>query len=534
MGSQSTAGSLSAQVTDAPAAIPVADPSASASAPSPTGLLHVGGVRTALYNWLYARHDGGRFVLRIEDTDETRENPEAIEQIQRSLRWFGLDWDEGPGVGGPHAPYLQSERRPRHHEVAEQLLAEGRPTAATAPPRSSPPSAQAAQREGRPFDLLAPLPRARRGGARRARGRGRRRRRSGLRIPDEGEFVVDDLVRGEVRFENALLGDHVIVRSDGVPTYNFVNPLDDAAMGITHVIRGDDLLRSTPRQVLVYRALGAPVPRFAHLSLILGPDRKRLSKRHGATSVEQLREAGYLPEAVVNFLALLGWSFDGERELFTLDELVGLFSLERVNPAPAVFDAKKLVWMNGVHLRALPTFDLAERLVAYLGELGSPLAAQPERVAEVDAAGAGEDRDAGRVRAALLVPLRARSRSTRRPGSEWPGTSAPPRSWQPCRPRSRPASGRGGGRGDPARRLRASWRSSRASSSADPHRPNGHDHLARPVRERPPARPRRDAGAPLGSRRPPGARGGRKGGAPGRGNRWGMARNGEVEEWSPG
>jgi glutamyl-tRNA synthetase len=173
------------------------------------------------------------------------------------------------------------------------------------------------------------------------------------------------------------------VRSDGVPTYNFVNPIDDADMAITHVIRGEDLLSSTPRQVLVYVGLNAPVPTFAHLPLLLGPDRKRLSKRHGATNVEELRDAGYLPEAVVNFLALMGWHFDSERELFTRDELIGLFSLERVNPAPAVFDAKKLEWMNGVYLRALPSFDLAARLTAFLRERGSPLADQPARISEV-------------------------------------------------------------------------------------------------------------------------------------------------------
>ena len=226
--------------------------------------------------------------------------------------------------------------------------------------------------------------------------------------------MIDDIVRGEIRWENALLGDHVIVRSDGVPTYNLVNPLDDAAMGITHVIRGDDLLPSTPRQVHVYRAIGAEVPRFAHLSLILGPNRQRLSKRDGAASVEQLREAGYLPEAVVNYLALLGWSLDGERELFTLDELAGLFSLERVNPAPAVFDHQKLLWMNGVHLRALSQEDLAERLVTFLerDRLAARRAARARRRGH--AARAREDRDARRVRALLPVPVRPRRDRARR------------------------------------------------------------------------------------------------------------------------
>ena len=349
--------------------------------PSPTGLLHVGGVRTALYNWLYARRRGGTLVLRIEDTDEQRENPEAIEQIQRSLRWCGLDWDEGPGVGGPHAPYLQSERRPMHMATVDTMLAEGSAYRCYCTTEELDAERKAATAAGLPTVY-----------SRKCRGLGEaeraaleaegRRPAIRLAIPDEGEVVVDDIVRGEIRWENALLGDNVIVRSDGVPTYNLVNPLDDAAMGITHVIRGDDLLPSTPRQVHVYRAIGAEIPRFAHLSLILGPNRQRLSKRDGAASVEQLREAGYLPEAVVNYLALLGWSLDGERELFTLDELAGLFSLERVNPAPAVFDHQKLLWMNGVHLRALSQDDLTERLVTYLEEVGSPLAAQPERVAE--------------------------------------------------------------------------------------------------------------------------------------------------------
>jgi glutamyl-tRNA synthetase len=349
--------------------------------PSPTGLLHVGGVRTALYNWLYARRRGGVLVLRIEDTDEARENPDAIEQIQRSLRWCGLDWDEGPGIGGPHEPYLQSERRPLHLAAVEQMLAAGTAYRCYCTPAELDAERKVAQAAGLPTVYsrrCRNLSDAERG-AREAEGL---RPAIRLAIPDEGEVVIDDLVRGEIRFENALLGDNVIVRSDGIPTYNLVNPLDDAAMGITHVIRGDDLLPSTPRQVHVYHAIGVEPPRFAHLSLILGPNRQRLSKRDGAASVEQLREAGYLPEAVVNYLALLGWSLDGERELFSLAELAGLFSLERVNAAPAVFDHQKLLWMNGVHLRALSHEALTERLVTFLRETGSPLAEQPERVRE--------------------------------------------------------------------------------------------------------------------------------------------------------
>ena len=350
-------------------------------APSPTGLLHIGGVRTALFAWLHARHHGGTFVLRIEDTDETREHPEAIEQIQAALAWVGIDWDEGPGIGGPHAPYIQSERRPRHLAVAGDLLASGRAYRCYCTPEelaaererdreAGRPSVYSRRCLSRPADQLQALE---------ASGAPSVIR---LRVPDEGVCVVDDLVRGEVRFEYALLGDHVIVRSGGVPTYNFVNPIDDADMQITHVVRGEDLLSSTPRQVLIYEALGAPVPRFGHLPLLFGPDRKRLSKRHGATSVEEYRDAGYLPEAVMNFLALLGWRFDDQQELFSRDELIRLFEIERVNPSSAIFDAHKLAWMNGVYLRGLEADDLAARLVAFLGSTGSPIAAQPQRVRE--------------------------------------------------------------------------------------------------------------------------------------------------------
>ena len=444
----------------------MASPVRTRFAPSPTGLLHVGGVRTALFSWLYARHNGGRFVLRIEDTDETREHPEAIEQIQRSLRWVGLEWDEGPGVGGDHGPYIQSERRARHHEVAEQFLAEGRAYRCYCTAEELAAERAAAQRENRPFIYsrrclaLSDEERA----AREAAGEPSVIR---LRTPDEGECVVDDLVRGEVRFEYAQLGDHVIVRSDGVPTYNFANPIDDADMGITHVIRGEDLLSSTPRQVLVYQGLGAPVPSFAHLPLLFGPDRKRLSKRHGATSVEELREAGYLAEAVVNFLALLGWHFDSERELFTREELIGLFSLERVNPAPAVFDAKKLEWMNGVYLRALPVFDLAERLIAL------PRASAARR-SPPSPTGSSRSRPWRRRRSRRWPTssrsarsCSARSRSTRRPGNEVAGHERAAEILAAVQSGARGlrVDGRGD-RGRAAGSLRRARRSSRASSSA--------------------------------------------------------------------
>ena len=377
-----------------------------------------------------------RWAVRAADRGHRRDAraPEAIEQIQRSLRWVGLEWDEGPGVGGENGPYIQSERRPRHLEVAERFLTEGRAYRCYCTAEELAEEREAAQRENRPFIYsrrclaLSAEERA----AREAAGDPSVIR---LRVPDEGECVVDDLVRGAVRFEYAQLGDHVILRSDGVPTYNFANPIDDADMRITHVIRGEDLLSSTPRQVLVLpgaRRAGAVVRAPA---AALRPDRKRLSKRHGATSVEELREAGYLAEAVVNFLALLGWHFDSERELFTREELIGLFSLERVNPAPAVFDAKKLEWMNGVYLRALPTFDLAERLIAYLSERGSPLAAQPDRIVEVTPLAQEKIATLAEFEplcSFLFGPIEIDPEAW----DGWPDTSARPRSWRPCRPPS--------------------------------------------------------------------------------------------------
>ena len=348
--------------------------------PSPTGFLHVGGVRTALYNWLFARSHGGVCVLRIEDTDRSREAEGATEQIQRSLDWLGLDWDESPRAGGPHAPYVQSERLGRCRELAERLVADGlayrdyrtaeeiEAGRATARETDDPASASRAHRELSAVqiaDLEAAgrLPTVR------------------LRVPEEGETAIADLVRGEVRWQNRLLGDTVLVRPDGSPTYQLANPIDDLDMGITHVIRGDDLLSSTPRQIVLLAALGERYPVTGHLSMILGPDRKRLSKRHGAASVEDFRTLGYVAPAVVNYLALLGWSLDDHTEILSLDELVAAFTIERVNPAPAIFDYTKLAWMNGVHLRALSDEAYAEALRTFLSEAGSPLARR-ERLAE--------------------------------------------------------------------------------------------------------------------------------------------------------
>jgi len=286
-------------------------------APSPTGQLHIGGARTALYNWLLAREHGGTMVLRIEDTDRERSTEENVEQILDALRWLELDWDEGP--------LSQAERAPRHREQIDRLLADG----------------HAYEDEGAVR----------------------------LRVPG-GETVVTDVIRGEVRFPNDSIKDFVIARSDGSALYNLAVAVDDLDMGITHVVRGEDHLSNTPRQAMILEAMGAHPPIYAHLPLLHGPDGKKLSKRHGAASVQELRDAGYLPEAVRNYIALLGWGLDAETTFITTDELVAGFSLERVSKNPAIFDEQKLRWMNGRYLRELATADLAARLEAKLGRGG--------------------------------------------------------------------------------------------------------------------------------------------------------------------
>ncbi len=345
-------------------------------APSPTGLLHVGGVRTALYNWLYARHHGGTAVLRIEDTDRDREAAGAIEQIQRSLDWLGLDFDESPHRGGAHGPYLQSERAERYRAAVERLFEQGDAYRCY----QTPEELEAARNAARETDDPASATRLHRELTAKQIADFEAAGRPGvvrIRVPIDGETVIEDLVRGRVAFEHRLLGDTVLLRGDGGPTYQLANPLDDLEMGITHVIRGEDLLPSTPRQRLLIEALGGDFPRTAHLAMILGPDKKRLSKRHGAANVEEFRAAGYSPEALVNYLALLGWSWDGESEIMDRDLLIERFSIDRVNPAPAVFDHQKLAWMNGVYLRAMGPEAYAAGLAAHLADTGSPLATHP-------------------------------------------------------------------------------------------------------------------------------------------------------------
>src|SRR4051794_15344552 len=311
--------------------------------PSPTGALHIGNARTALYNWLLARGHDGTLVLRIEDTDRERSTPENIDTIFDALDWLGIDWDEGP--------VLQSENAARHAEVVEQLLADGHAYRSTAGPDEV--RAYKEAHDNRGFR-----------GAEEDEGAVR------LRVPDEGVTVVRDVVRGETAFENALLDDLVIARADGTPVYHLAVVVDDHDAGITHVIRGADHYSNTPKQILIQQAMGAPTPVYAHLPLLHGPDGKKLSKRHGATSVQDLRDAGYLPEAVINYLALLGWGYDEETTFHTVEELQERFSLERVSKAPAAFDEQKLRWMNGRYLRELDVDDLTGRLEALTGRTG--------------------------------------------------------------------------------------------------------------------------------------------------------------------
>jgi glutamyl-tRNA synthetase len=304
-------------------------------APSPTGYLHVGGARTALFNWLYARRHGGTFILRIEDTDVERSQAEMVTGILDGLRWLGIDWDEGPEVGGPHAPYFQSQRLDRYRAAARQLVDSG----------------QAFEDEGAIRFKVAP-----------------------------GKTAFTDSVHGPIEFDNEHIENFVILRSDSHPTYHLSVVVDDIDMEVTHVVRGDDHISNTPKQVLLYTALGKTPPAFAHVPLIMGPDKKRLSKRHGATSVMEYEKQGYIPEAMFNFLALLGWGTGSDEELFTRDELIGRFTLDGISGGNAVFNTEKLDWFNHQHLLRLSDQELVTRLAAASGDAWG-LAADPRSAA---------------------------------------------------------------------------------------------------------------------------------------------------------
>ncbi|MGQ9684531.1 MAG: glutamate--tRNA ligase [Anaerolineae bacterium] len=353
-------------------------------APSPTGMLHVGGARTALYNWLFARHHGGRFILRIEDTDRTRYRADALRDLLQGLRWLGLDWDEGPEVGGAHGPYVQSERLPLYQEYAERLLAKGAAYRCYCTPERL-----TALRDEQAARGLPP------GYDRACRDLSRQQiahyEASGaasvvrLRTPLEGQTTIHDLIRGDITVENRTLDDLVLLKSDGYPTYHLANIVDDHLMEISHVLRGDEWIPSTPRHVLLYQAFGWDPPEFAHLPLILSPTGKgKLSKRKEKgpggedylVMVHEFAEAGYLPEALFNFLALMGWSLDDTTEILTRQQAIAAFTVQRINDSPAVFSYDKLKWMNGVYIRQLAPVDLATLLTPILARHGMEVTAE--------------------------------------------------------------------------------------------------------------------------------------------------------------
>lgn len=323
-------------------------------APSPTGHLHIGGARTALFNWLYARHNNGTYILRIEDTDTTRSTDEYIEAITEGMKWLGLDWDEGP--------FRQTDRFDIYRSYADKLVKEGNAYYCYCSPEELEARRKESMAQGRPLkyngrcrDLKEPVP-----GVKPV---------VRFRMPREGRTIVDDLIKGTVSFENEQLDDLIILRSDGTPTYNLTVVVDDVDMKITHIIRGDDHLNNTPKQIQLYNAFGYPLPKFAHLPMILGSDKARLSKRHGATSVMAYYDMGYLPDALVNYLVRLGWSY-GDQEVFTQDELVKYFSFENVGKAAAVFNPEKLLWLNSQYIINSSTDKLAELVLPFLEKDG--------------------------------------------------------------------------------------------------------------------------------------------------------------------
>ena len=338
-------------------------------APSPTGYLHVGGARTALFNWLYVRRHGGVFILRIEDTDVERSSTDMVTGILESLRWLGLDWDEGPEIGGPHAPYFQSARLDRYRAAAHALVESRHAYYCYCKPEELKAKREAAEAAGQSGMYDRTCRRLTREEIARHEAAGDPRAIR-FKVPDDGATTFVDLVHGPITIDHDHIEDFVVLRSDSHPTYHLSVVVDDVEMQVTHVVRGDDHISNTPKQVLLYEAMRAPVPAFAHVPLILGPDKKRLSKRHGATSVGEYEKQGYLPEAMVNFLALLGWSPGGDREVFTRDELVSLFTLEGISGGNAVFGSDKLDWFNQQHLMRLPDDEILRRLQPALVHAG--------------------------------------------------------------------------------------------------------------------------------------------------------------------
>ena len=339
-------------------------------APSPTGHPHVGNIRTALFNWLFARHHGGKFIVRIEDTDTSRSVEGAVDTILNGLKWLGMDWDEGPGVGGENGPYFQSQRLKIYRKYAERLVKQGDAYYCYCSPERLKEMREEQARLKQPP-----------GYDRRCRNlteKERAQKEAGdiksvvrFKFRREGRTEFSDLIRGNVSFENALIDDFVILKSDGYPTYHLASVVDDHLMAISHVLRAEEWLSSTPRHLKLYQALGFAPPEFAHLPMLLGSDRSKLSKRHGAVSITEYQEQGYLPEAMLNFLALLGWSLDDKTEIMSPPDLINNFSLERVSKTAAIFNKEKLEWMNGVYIRKLKLDDLSRRALPFL-EKGLP------------------------------------------------------------------------------------------------------------------------------------------------------------------
>lgn len=334
-------------------------------APSPTGYLHIGGARTALFNWLFARQCQGQFVLRIEDTDTERLKEDSISQILTSLKWLGIDWDEGPEVGGPCGPYYQSERLELYRREAQRLVDEGKAYYCFCTPaelehvrENQRQAGEAFRYNGKCRDISLSVAQKRIESGEKAVIR--------LKIPDSGQVKVRDLVRGEVKFSLDQFDDLVILKSNGMPAYNFACAVDDHAMAISHVIRAEEHLSNTPKQVLLYEALGYETVQFAHVAMILAPDRSKLSKRHGATSVEEFREQGFLAPAIVNYLTLLGWSPGGEQEIFTPKETMEKFCLDKVSKNAAIYDTKKLTWINGQYINSMNLDDITREAIPFL------------------------------------------------------------------------------------------------------------------------------------------------------------------------
>ena len=345
-------------------------------APSPTGFPHIGNIRTALFNWLFARHTGGTFILRIEDTDQERKVEGALEAIMSSLRWLGLNWDEGPEVGGKYGPYFQSQRLPFYQDIAQQLVLQRNAHYRFCSSQRLDEMREEQRSQGKPtgYDRncrnlsleeqsfmdsqgLTPVVR--------------------FKTPVAGQTRFNDLIWGDVSFENATLDDFILLKSDGFPTYHLANICDDHRMEISHVMRAEEWLSSTPKHCLLYKALGWEPPEFAHLPMILGPDRSKLSKRHGATGLLEYKDMGYLPETIINFLALLGWALDDRTELFSRDDLIKQFALDKISKTAAIFNQEKLSWMNGVYIRQLSPADLAERAMPVLEKELPPSVKRP-------------------------------------------------------------------------------------------------------------------------------------------------------------